>query len=61
MSSAQDIALEATLNTYLILTAVALAVIFSIKELLQRVQRPKINQILVDPQRFFDLEIRPIE
>jgi len=61
MSSAQDIALKATLNTYLTLTAAALVVIFSIKELLQRIQRPRIDQILVDPQRFFDLEIPPIE
>jgi len=57
MPSAQDLALEVVLNTYFILTAAALTIIFLIKELLRRIQRPKITQVLIDPQRFFDLKI----
>jgi len=61
MSSAQDIALDAVLNTYLILTSAALAVIFFVRELLRRIQKPKITQILIDPQKFFDLKIYSTE
>jgi len=57
MPSAQDLALEVVLNTYFILTAAALTIIFLIKELLRRIQRPKITQVLIDPKRFFDLKI----
>jgi len=53
--------LEAVLNSYLILAAGGLAVIFFFRELLRRIQKPRVTQILIDPQRFFDLKICPTE